>query len=65
MTQRSTLNLKKEKSKSFSEPRETQTGRRSLMEYTAFDWSAMPLSEERRLAEDSDQPMKVVTMYLR
>jgi hypothetical protein len=35
------------------------------MEYTAFDWSAMPLSEERRLAEDSDQPMKVVTMYLR
>ncbi|CAB3990020.1 leucine-rich repeat-containing 72-like [Paramuricea clavata] len=65
MIQRSTLNLKKEKSKSFSERRETQTGRRSLMEYTAFDWSAMPLSEERRLAEDSDQPMKVVTMYLR
>ena len=40
------------------------TVRRSLMQYSAFDWSSVPLSEERRLTEES-KPPKTVTMYLR
>ena len=54
-----------EKGNSFSVRQETQAGRRSLMQYTSFDWSTMPLSEQRRIAEDTEKPMKVVTMYLR
>jgi hypothetical protein len=64
VTQRSTTNLKG-KSKTVPARQEIQAGRKSLMQYTSFDWSTLPLSEERRLAEDSEQPMKVVTMYLR
>ena len=64
MTQRSTINPKG-KSKTVPLRHEMQAGRRSLMQYTSFNWSTVPLSEERRLAEDSEQPMKVVTMHLR
>ena len=64
ITQRSTIDPKG-KSKTVPVRQEIQAGRRSLMQYTSFDWSTVPLSEERRLAEDSEQPMKVVTVYLR
>lgn len=55
----------KEKDNFSSIRQEAQIGRRSLMQYTSFDWSTMPLSEQRRIAEDPEKPMKVVTMYLR
>ena len=64
ITQGDTLKLK-EKGNSFSFGQKAKTGRRSLMQYTSFDWSSLPLSEERRLTEDTEKPMKVVTAYLR
>lgn len=39
---------------------------RSVMQYSTFDWSSIPLSQERRLAPDSipDQP-RILTVRFR
>ncbi|XP_028401678.1 leucine-rich repeat-containing protein 72-like [Dendronephthya gigantea] len=59
---RSTL-LPKDKGKTDSVRQDNS--RRSLMQYTSIDWSSVPTAEERRLEEDSEPPIKIVTMYLR
>lgn len=41
------------------------TTRRSLMQYSTFDWSAVPFSEERRLKPEDTEPARIVTMNLR
>ena len=38
---------------------------RSIMQYSTFDWSNIPLSEEKRLAEQPQEQPRIVTVRFR